>query len=82
MLFHVLDINECTINGSPCQNGGSCIDGGNLYTCTCAKGYTGTNCEISKHGFTNISFLLVLLHIMINVITNTHKHTGVYSDQL
>ena len=30
----------------PCQNGGTCTDNGDTtYTCTCAAGYTGTNCE-------------------------------------
>ena len=31
---------------APCQNGAACTDdniGG--YTCTCASGYTGTNCQ-------------------------------------
>jgi hypothetical protein len=36
-------INDCV--GNPCQNGGACVDGVNAYTCTCAAGYTGTNCE-------------------------------------
>ena len=39
-----LDINEC--DSSPCQNGGTCNDGINSYTCTCVPGYTGGNCEI------------------------------------
>ena len=35
--------------GTPCQNGAVCTDdniGG--YTCTCATGYTGTNCQFGK----------------------------------
>ena len=28
-----------------CLYGGSCIDGINSYTCACAEGYTGTNCQ-------------------------------------
>ena len=39
----VLDINEC--DSSPCENGGTCTDGINGYTCTCADGYTDTHCE-------------------------------------
>ncbi|KAJ8312063.1 hypothetical protein KUTeg_009436 [Tegillarca granosa] len=35
--------NECQSN--PCQNGGNCQDFVNRYECTCAPGYTGTNCE-------------------------------------
>lgn len=31
---------------SPCQNGGTCANNGpNAYSCTCAAGYAGTNCE-------------------------------------
>ena len=33
---------------SPCHNGGRCSDGVNGYTCSCAGGYTGGNCETSK----------------------------------
>ena len=28
------------------QNGGTCLDGVNSYTCVCAPGFTGGNCEI------------------------------------
>jgi len=38
-----LDIDDCVSN--PCQNGGSCEDGINSYTCTCVAGYTGHDCE-------------------------------------
>ena len=34
----------------PCQHGGTCIDGVNRYTCKCAAGYTGTNCETGMTG--------------------------------
>jgi hypothetical protein len=31
----------------PCENGGSCLSspGGTTYTCDCASGYVGVNCE-------------------------------------
>ena len=29
----------------PCKNGGTCNNGVNQYTCDCAPGYEGTNCE-------------------------------------
>ena len=49
------DYNECS--SSPCTNGGVCSDGVNKYTCTCAAGYVGTNCDTSRQLalFTNIS---------------------------
>ena len=40
------DIDECA--SSPCQNGGTCIDGINSYTCNCVPGHTGDNCEIGN----------------------------------
>ena len=41
-----LDIDECAT--SPCQNGGSCTDQINSYTCNCVDGYDGPNCEIGN----------------------------------
>ena len=37
------DIDECA--SSPCQNGGTCIDAVNSYTCNCDLGYSGDYCE-------------------------------------
>ena len=36
-------IDECA--SSPCQNGGTCVDDINSYSCNCDVGYEGTNCE-------------------------------------
>ena len=41
-----LDIDECAT--IPCQNGGSCTDQVNGYTCNCVDGYDGTNCEMGN----------------------------------
>ena len=44
MLFS--DIDDC--NNSPCQNGGTCVDGVDEYTCSCeGTGFTGENCQTS-----------------------------------
>lgn len=40
------EINECDSN--PCQNGATCVDELNRYSCTCQPGYQGTNCEIGN----------------------------------
>ena len=37
------DINDCV--NHTCQNGGSCVDGINNFTCNCLKGYTGSHCQ-------------------------------------
>ena len=40
------EINEC--DSSPCRNGATCNNQINSYTCACAAGYSGTNCESGK----------------------------------
>ena len=42
-----VDIGECS--SDPCQNGGTCIDEINAFTCNCMGGYTGDVCETSKY---------------------------------
>jgi hypothetical protein len=38
-----VDVNECA--SSPCKNGGSCQNGTNMYTCSCAGPWSGTTCQ-------------------------------------
>ena len=40
------DIDDCASN--PCQNGGTCNDEVNSYTCDCVPGHAGDNCEIGN----------------------------------
>ena len=42
----VLDIDECV--SSPCQNGGSCSDEVDKYSCICASGYEGATCQTGR----------------------------------
>ncbi|XP_038073015.1 uncharacterized protein LOC119741336 [Patiria miniata] len=51
----VKDTNDC--NPNPCVNG-VCEDGINAYTCICAAGYAGKDCEI-KIGHEDITVILV-----------------------
>ena len=37
------DVNDCS--PSPCQSGGSCLDGVHSYTCLCPAGRAGRRCE-------------------------------------
>ena len=50
--FDMLDINDCESN--PCKNGGMCTDGVADYTCNCAAGYTGKDCETSTFNFISL----------------------------
>ena len=46
MIVTFQDIGECS--SDPCQNGGTCIDEINAFTCICVSGYTGDVCETSE----------------------------------
>jgi len=47
------DIDECASN--PCQNGGTCVDNVNGFTCACVSGYDGTSCETGRIQLNEIS---------------------------
>ena len=44
--FFIKDIDDCA--RKPCLHGGVCTDGVNRFTCSCAPGYAGKTCDISK----------------------------------
>ena len=43
---YFVDVDDC-VRGT-CSFHGTCVDGVNSHTCSCAKGYTGDNCEIGQ----------------------------------
>ena len=45
IIVDVVDINECESN--PCEDGGTCTDATNRYSCKCLPGYTDKNCQTS-----------------------------------
>ena len=44
--YFVLDIDEC--EPAPCQNGGTCVDAVNGFSCTCDEGFAGNQCSVGK----------------------------------
>ena len=69
------DIDECSPD--PCQNGATCVDGDNMFTCWCPLGYTGHTCGISTlrravpifclYSIVVLYILLLLFYMKINV---------------
>ena len=49
------DIDDCS--SSPCDNGGTCVDGVNSYLCECLPGFNGTNCTQGKLSIRTITSL-------------------------
>lgn len=37
--------NECTMGTHNCENGATCVDTADSFSCTCAPGFTGSACE-------------------------------------
>ena len=46
ILWVLADIDDCA--SVTCNNGGTCKDGVNTYSCQCVPGYQGIHCETSK----------------------------------
>ena len=56
----ISDIDECASN--PCQNGGTCKDAVNEFSCACLAGTTGRFCETSKFS-REFSSILILSYL-------------------
>ena len=57
IFFFSQDIDDCA-NG-PCQNGATCTDNVNDYTCTCFTGFTGRNCTVVIAGKNTLSYEII-----------------------
>ena len=67
-----LDIDDCAT--SPCQNGGSCTDQVNGYTCSCVDGYDGTNCETGNDAtVSQIFFIEIKRYIGVSWLKSNIK---------
>ena len=61
----IVDVDECS--GRPCQNGASCsMPKFDMYSCQCAAGYSGTNCETGNYVLQKMIALFVS-HIFIKL---------------
>ena len=56
MCFCILDVNDCV--NVTCENGGTCLDGIESFTCLCVEGFSGEHCQIGKCLHKEISFII------------------------
>ena len=61
------DINECANNW--CENGGTCIDGVNTFSCTCAEGYNGPTCGNGKTFLGRYGVLMASKNQKVDIIS-------------
>ena len=64
--FNFVDINDCGVN--PCLNGGTCLDGVNSYTCSCAAGFSGKACMTSESLYITPSYYRRKVNILTLLI--------------
>ena len=67
--FSELDINECA--STPCENGGTCVDKVNGFSCKCVAGFTGANCETGRKQWNHVSLARTMMcaFSIVNSIT-------------
>lgn len=70
LFIFLKDINECA--SFPCQNGGTCRDFVNGFTCSCPPGTSGPLCEISQLNFLKFSFEIFQTY-RINIWSHENK---------
>ena len=61
----VVDINECSPN--QCNNGGSCTDLVNGFSCSCVAGYNGDDCS-NGNDHNQHTYGLITLHTYIYIV--------------
>ena len=66
-VYFLAEINECM--SKPCINGGRCIDKLLNYSCSCAVGYTGRNCEIGMC----MTFLEIYLTCPVHIFLRNYN---------
>ena len=67
---------EDPCDSDPCQNGAECQAQGGDYVCTCAAGYTGSNCETGKHPpYTRLSAIYIIIYYNSVLYMHVHLYT-------
>ena len=73
VVVFVSEIKQC--DSKPCQNGGTCVEDTTGYTCTCASGYTGTNCQTGKVTHSGI-VLIISFHYFYKIMSSLSSRQG------
>ena len=60
----ILGVSTCAV--TPCQNGGTCTDNGNVRSCECPTGWSGDSCQISKNSKISRTIYVISKHASLN----------------